>query len=300
MNLIYNILWFDNSLRYVETEQELIHIFLDDLGFDLNVIAKEDDKNLSRILDKTKFDLILIDHNLIEKKKGDKIVEKIRRKNIFTEILYYSQDPKFQREITRMYEGIYYSIRDNLEDKIKDVINVTLHKFHDINNQRGLFISSTIDMENTMEEIVIKIMNLTSKQIDIFKEKIVETEFFTCNAKYQIILKMLKTQYQKSNTIYNGEYTKKEKARVKPFYEKVKPMYQNFCLMQEQVIKFRNKLAHVKVDPTDNEIIRDSSTEILLNFDKCKDYRILFKKHHDNMSNLLESWDEIMSFELNP
>ncbi|NHC43589.1 response regulator, partial [Bacillus sp. MM2020_1] len=159
MRLNYEILWFEDNLSWFNTSSMYIEEFLNNSGFELVTYQYENDRQgLEEIIKKHNFDLILMDYNLVGK-NGDELIEKIRDLNIYTDIIFYSQNGAQPiRDIIRVkgIDGIFCSGRDieEFEEKVNGVIGNTIKKVQDVNNIRGLVIAETIDLENILEVII--------------------------------------------------------------------------------------------------------------------------------------------------
>ena len=92
MRLEYNILWIDNDIQeYIDNKEvDNLNSYLEELGFEPNIVTVEDEADLDKFIYNHKYDLIISDFNL-NATTGDKIIEKIRdEKGFSTEILFYT------------------------------------------------------------------------------------------------------------------------------------------------------------------------------------------------------------------
>jgi CheY-like chemotaxis protein len=89
MKLQYKILWLDDDINaFIDDEYiEDIRKHVTNQGFDTTIDTKDNSEDFFSALDET-YDLILTDYHM-NGLDGDKVVEKIREKSIFTEILFY-------------------------------------------------------------------------------------------------------------------------------------------------------------------------------------------------------------------
>jgi len=130
MDLKYNILLFEDDSGYVDSIDGLLDDYLDDLGFKLELRVEVDGNKINELISDDKWNLILMDYNLRSSEKGDELIKKIRSSELYTEIIFYSEDADFEEKIkSELIEGIYFVRgRGNLIEKVEKVIDVTLKK----------------------------------------------------------------------------------------------------------------------------------------------------------------------------
>ncbi len=173
MRIDYNILWFENDEGWLKPTVKGISNLLEDYGFRLNETCQKDgskiDELVTSIQDKVlDIDMIFMDFKLSGDINGEKLIDTIRKRNLFTEILFYSQDENVKQVIETAYgsiEGIYYAGRDNFRDKAKEVIWHTIKKVEDIESMRGLIMGATSEMENLMKDITLKFLDSCGEEI---------------------------------------------------------------------------------------------------------------------------------------
>jgi len=113
LELQYSILWFEDSDRLLRLYEKRIGRYLDDLGgFSLDLTHKEDTGNLDQCLNQD-YDLILVDWNLNPDESGDtlsgeELIREIRRREIFTEIIFYSGIDDFEAQEFKL-DGVYFT-----------------------------------------------------------------------------------------------------------------------------------------------------------------------------------------------
>lgn len=262
MQLHYNILWIDNDLpEYIERGQiNKLKDFILELGFEPNVITFFEDTGLDDALEKIKFDLIISDYNL-DNTTGDIIIERIREKNILTEILFYTAGTKDFKNVTAVVDRLKFVDRisfqygrDNLISKIESLIKLTLDKLLDLNATRGIITAETSSLDVLVNDLTITLVNeklkkskedldkiiqyyqsdFLEKGVSKFKERYNEIGFekmfgsLEANRKWGIFRDLLK-EYNK---------TAKDQA-IADFLAGNKTYF-------SQIIDIRNKFAHAK------------------------------------------------------
>lgn len=162
MRIDYNILWFENEDSWLKPTQRNIVSFLEDYGFRLQSTIQADNSNVESLIQQIRdnlldVDVIFMDYRLAQETKGDAIIEAIRNTELFTEILFYSNQTDVKDVIEQgigSVEGIYYAGRDTFLEKAKTVIRHTIKKVQDVNSMRGIIMATTSDIDAIMLEIV--------------------------------------------------------------------------------------------------------------------------------------------------
>lgn len=283
MNLKYNILWFEDDPKIVtEDIGPEIKLFLEDLGFEYNCIHKEEGKDIDLITNEKKFDLIITDLNLEEKKLGKNIIDRIREMKIFTEVLLYSASAEEIMEVIdgndKLVERVSFSVGiKNLSEKIQKIIELTIKKVQDVTNMRGLVIAAAIDLEIEMEEIIKTFFKINGnpdidkKRTEILKdihdnklkldtdyiEKIkkmdhsnidllLEEGVLTASNIYDALMSAIKIYDREYSQQLNGLKDKAQVLDINNKRENVKSLREGLNDFNKNIINLRNTLAHVK------------------------------------------------------
>lgn len=222
-----------------------------------------------------------MDYNLRSSEKGDELIKKIRSSELYTEIIFYSEDADFEEKIkSELIEGIYFVRgRGNLIEKVEKVIDVTLKKNHDVNNMRGLVIAETIDLELKMDEIILSYFGSDDEKRQVF-EKILEPKFgaLTTKKKYDLINKICKARLEMLNN--KGENV-----------DNISKLYDEFKKIEKDIIEIRNVLAHTsECTEKKNTLISNinkNNTQIYVDFKWCITKRKDIIGHSVNLEELL-------------
>ncbi|MFX1521763.1 MAG: hypothetical protein ACFFCD_17800 [Promethearchaeota archaeon] len=298
MELQYNLLWFEDSERLVRPLKKRISNYLKDLGgFSLDLTYKEDSTNLDQCFTK-EFDLILVDWNLNpakngKKMSGEKLIQEIRRKGVFTEIIFYSAIDDFEAQSFRL-DGVYFTDTDgdNLFLRMQDIIMHTLQRNLRLSVTRGLFVASTIALIYRMEEIISGILKLSNAQLDFFQDYIIQAGFFTDRAKFDIIKDYLANEIKKMSENMQRSHGK-EKEKLTKKLGIIRDMRKKFGKFLPEVIEIRNCLAHARSVPNRKNTLRvwnkDKKCYEDWEFDlnRCKDIRTKFLSHEINLEKIL-------------
>lgn len=161
MSLQYNILWVDDrkdEYQTLEIDKELEN-YLNDLFFEPRIYMYENVEEAEKNLSQIKYDVIFSDYNIGENKNGKDFIIDIRKLNVKAEILFYSAQEK--PPATEMDRISFLQLQSNtayeeLKDKMKSVIDLTVEKLNDLTNLRGLVMAEVSELDMMMEEIIKK------------------------------------------------------------------------------------------------------------------------------------------------
>lgn len=288
MRLKYSILWFEDNEGYYDAANPDIIEYLEGLGYTPDLERRADDTDLMKIMEEKDVDLMLVDYNLKDELKGDELVNAVRKNELYTEAVFYAQNPQDLSKIQGQYEGVFYAPRSDLLKKTKKIIDLTLKKNQDFNNIRGLFIAETIDMARQMEEIISKILELQEKQHEFFMDQVIQEEFFTDYWKFRIIQRHLKHEIKSLKMELKSTEGPEKIERLKEALgqvERVKAIFNDF---EKEVIMVRNRLAHAKICPGKKNTLIWKGKEEKYDDEKCKNIRKLFAKHSQNLNKIVD------------
>lgn len=256
MKLEYNILWIDNDIQeYIDNgEVDSLNSYLEELGFEPNIVTVEDEADLDNHIYSYKYDLIISDFNL-NATTGDRIIEKIRdEKGFSTEILFYSaksnfrDDPAVIERLAFMDRITFHSSRDTFLDKVEKLIKLTLDKLLELNATRGLITAATSELDVEIEEVVMILVENQGKNDDDLK-KIVTDKAFTP------LQNRLDSFWNNYDTFQNYFHKIDAVKKWEIFRDLLKPLKSQTDIAaflesnktyQDQVIKIRNQFAHAK------------------------------------------------------
>lgn len=169
MLIKFNILWVEDQQRYIDTTGEVLRTHLDNLGFHLEIdqIVDPQATPVEGYLNNTsKYDLILVDWRFKDtpgspdQAMGGEIIERIRDKITFADIIFYSGDPDFEKDFQdRALQGVYLSSRTDLKEEAKDLIDYLLHKTLHPKIMRGIIVSELSQIDDLCYRIIEKKYN---------------------------------------------------------------------------------------------------------------------------------------------
>jgi hypothetical protein len=301
MKLEYRILWFEDVETSFNAKKRLVKRFIEKLGFVFPEPKNEINSENLNDLDFQRYDLIIADLNLANGEKGSSILEAIREKGVYTEVVFYSSQGEayVRSELSKFQiDGAYCADRANEDfiDKVEKVIYTTIKKVQDLNNIRGLIMAETSDIDNTMLAIINKVLEQNSFGIkDVLVSKITENvkskvhskkddfDKFHKNKRVDKIIKdnLMFDSYQKILAIQfiidsiDHEITKPHKGNV-------------FSTAYQELKKTRDLLAHViEVSEGGKTKLRSGENEFEFTDEFCVDVRLKVKKHSSHLDSLL-------------
>jgi CheY-like chemotaxis protein len=300
MKIEYNVLWLDDQIdTFIDDEYvDKIKNHLEEEGFNANVITvSKPDDFFSYLNDSV--DLILTDYNMAEM-NGAQIVEKVRNKSIFTEILFYTAKANLQNldKIDRItflqtdkVSGVTH--HEQVVEKVISLIDLTIKKFQHIVAMRGMIMQEVSSLDAQMLEIVSAYLqkNDESKKqpvidrvlndlISFHKEKLEKSENFKKKKKFDKVINdpLLFSSSQRANAIEEIIHS----IGIENFINDFKM----------EIVKVRNDFAHavlVKDTETGREYFKDKIKGTDFNADKCKEIRKNIIKHKTNLDGVTNS-----------
>ncbi|CAC9498642.1 hypothetical protein BPUTSESOX_826 [uncultured Gammaproteobacteria bacterium] len=298
MKLQYKILWLDDDINaFIDDEYiEDIRKHVTNQGFDTTIDTKDNSEDFFSALDET-YDLILTDYHM-NGLDGDKVVEKIREKSIFTEILFYTA--KADLEDTKKLDRISFletttNHEEEVVDKTKKLIDLTVKKFQDIVAMRGMIMQETSDLDMQKVEILKKYINSkNSLETKGLKDEILkEIKLFVdekCN-KYQDFdakedgLK----QIIKDNVLFSSARKIEalswilQEIELNDFSKEYK----------DEIITPRNQFAHAKlIQDSGRKYFKKGGDNIEFDDEYCKKLRKDILKHKGYLDELQNKLDE--------
>jgi len=306
MKLNYKILWIDDQIEdYIEMGiKSELETYIDTLGFIPTVECFENGNVAEQSIKTIKYDLILSDYNIEgANEQGDILIQKIRDGGVFTEVLFYSAQPDFDTIAKNLYRdrvSFYSLIGDEsfkgFREKTYKLIDHTVSKLQELNNIRGLVMSETSELDNSVEEIIFSFLSKGNEDSGKLKAYIVDSIITssTGNLKNaqkfgeldvtEIVKSRLFDADKKSRTVNKIlEILKVEDSQFNDFYQNYK----------KDVLDTRNDLAHAKSDTIDGiEYLiisrKDGEHPVKFNQEHCVQIRRNLRKHSELLKSIRE------------
>lgn len=295
MNLKYRILWIENEEDWVESIEDQIQEYLEDLGFiyERKLIAKEEQG-----INYNDYDLILMDLNLADQPNGAELTSKIRDLGVYTDVVFYSAsgiEELRAKGREKELEGVFYSGRTPeiaFVKRVKAVIDATTKKVQDLNNLRGLVMAEVSELDALMDRTMLSYFN-TEERITLFHKHITANREKTlrnslnCANKCQLIWRDKDIQ----EIVPRLDSSQKARA-IKIIIEQSRPdLYSEGNFYEDYmaaIITPRNELAHCK-----SEIREGKEMLLTRKGDKCFD-ETFFKDIRKNILKYLSVFNTLL------
>lgn len=195
MKLNYTVLWIDDQPENSRDHIEGIGHLLQDLGFNMITVEKkgftevELEALAKELAVYNKYDLILFDYNLGERKKDGAEIAASLRQTIYTDMVFYSggSSPKelLKKLSDEFVPGVFVVSRTNLGEDIEPIICDQVKRFCDLNSMRGVVLDEMSVIDRLLRDLLAKKFLQAStatqkKQVKSlagkFKERLVKVE----------------------------------------------------------------------------------------------------------------------------
>jgi len=299
MKIEYHILWFEDDPKPYFKKR--IEGYLEDLGF-IPVFDKRA-KLPSEEINFKKYNLVLLDFHLSNEKTTQTILKKISEKDYYSEIIFYSNKGLFNdfiKENLELFEGVFWHFTDeDLAEKVKGVIDLTLKKFQDVNNLRGLVMAETSDLDKLKKEIFSEYFKLDHEGREEFQNIIFNLIEKSISGNYKKIKKYQKKRIkieeeelgeEFGKTIFNliedfiFDFHKKGRC-IKELIELLSSQNTfDFHDYEAKIINKRNKLAH-EPEREENGIMYFGDLEFTP--EECKNIRRDTQEYNALLTKLL-------------
>ena len=304
MKLEYKILWLDDKIDEFIKDRHIDKIknYLAEEGFVAEIITVKYVPEFFEKLDNS-FDLILTDFHMNEM-NGDQVVKQIRKdSHIFTEILFYTAQADL-KNIDKLDRISFLQTKRNhhkeVVAKVKNLIGLTILKFHDIVVMRGMIMNETSDMDN--------------QKLEMIKQYISKKEISETNVLKNDILEKIDEHFTKKLECVNGDWKNKDNGLSKLIKDNFvfsadykiqtlgwilnKLSLEDFSeCYKDEIINLRNKFAHATLleEKDENEkVIRKYFKKGDITFDQeySKTIRANITKHKKNLKIIKDKLNE--------
>ncbi len=255
MKIEYRILWLDDQIDEFIDDEFVSHIeeYLEEEGFEPKVVTVSKPQELFDVLSED-WDLILTDYNMADK-NGTKVIEEIREKSIFTEILFYTAQQQWEDvgRIDRVsflqtskIAGTHHEI---VEREAKRLIGLTIKKFQNIVAMRGLIMHETSSLDAQIDKIVqtyLKCQNescdkcLNKEHCAPIAEVVIAAMERHITEKSGIVSKKNFKKIRKDNFLYSADFKRVVLGKLLEVHD-----LEDFSSKyKDDIISIRNKFAH--------------------------------------------------------
>jgi CheY-like chemotaxis protein len=309
MKMTYKILWIDDNIEdYIDMgiKAEFI-LYLENLGFIPTIDTSEDGAKAEQSLKVNKYDLILSDYNIDEKvkeKQGDVLIQKIRDGGVFTEILFYSAQSNFDEIAKKLYRDrvSFFSLVEDegmkeFRVRVYRLIELTIAKLQELNSIRGLVMSETSELDNTVIDILSSFFSGENAEAKELREYIIAavTKSVAGNSKRAETLKELSNSDILKERIFDSDKKARTIGKLIELkkIDKTEPFIDFYKNYKVDVLDTRNDLAHAKSDVIDNvEYLivsrKDGEHPEKIDQETCIHIRKNLRKHSDTLKAIRE------------
>lgn len=279
MDINYKILWFEDTDESYDTLSRRTARYVEgkNLRCQIKRIFGTSDFDISKY-DLNSYEVLVVDLQLSQGSKGYEIINAIRSSNYVNDILFYSSAGVSTLEnAMKEYrlEGVFLSDRNNrmFMEKISQLIDKSVRRSENIINIRGIVMDETSEFDSQMKDIVLASQALMSPvEIDAIK-KYVSEKLLVEKAKdaTELLQKFPDGgKWEFSDLLEEHEFTsmmrarlvnkilgQKENQQIRELVEACRNIlpesfvdssekFQFAKAYEDNIIVFRNKLAHVK------------------------------------------------------
>ena len=287
MDINYKILWFEDTDESYETLSRRTQRYVEskNLRCQIKRIYGVADFDISQY-DLNSYEVLVVDLQLSQDSKGYEIIDAIRTSNYVNDILFYSSAGVSTLESAMKeyrLEGVFLSDRDNrmFMEKIRQLIDKSVRRSENIINIRGIVMDETSEFDSQMKDIVLAAQQLlTPDEIASIKKYVSKDLLQKKIESATILLNKYPDggEWEIADLLNENEFTSMMRARLvnkilglnsnskirelmnscrdvlPELYPTPSGKLQFTKAYDDNVIQFRNKLAHVKKLNAENPV----------------------------------------------
>ena len=305
MSLQYNILWLDDRVEEYQTleiDTELKE-YVESLFFEPHIYMYESVEEAVQNSTKRKYDVIFSDFNINEDKNGKDFIIDIRNKNVNAEVLFYSAQqtpPETGMDRISFLKLHSDNSYEDLKNKMKKVIDLTIEKLTDLTNLRGLVMSEVSELDVMMKEIVASYCNKSTTDEEDLRKYIIgkledrlkdslDVSQLNCDKKCLHVWKSKTIQ----EVVFEQNFDSYTTARaLNHIIEKKKLGIEKFLFSYNtEIIQNRNDLAHCKAELKDNgkEVLSTKHGEKEFTTEDINEIRKNIIKYHNMFDDIAKN-----------
>jgi len=234
MRIDFNVLWVDDQPDRINSLISAIERQMEAEGFHFNpALCKSPDELTGKIAEEVfndEVDLVLVDWDLGAQLQGQDIIEAIREKVPYKDVVFYSAQTPVSTLRQLVYEkgieGVYCASREELVEEVLGVFESLVKKVLDLDHARGIVMGATSDIDhmvneclNTMhklldetgqQEMIDESMSRITESMDNLTQRVAELKnaptmaalfdaymIFTANDRLRVLTRLLNKQFKK-------------------------------------------------------------------------------------------------------
>ena len=268
MKLSFSLLVVDDDPNSINEAILTLEDYLDDKGFALD---RSDENNLSESKLKElvqsggkNYDLVTVDYNLGQGAvNGAEAASRLRVGLPYTDIVFYSSDRGLDLYDTlaeQRVSGVFIAGRDELDSALASLADKVIGKAVDLNHMRGIAMAEVAEMDVLMEETLERVFQSEDSNIVDARERTIQRlrEGIEENGK------LLEDLYQQgglpavvgdSQVFPSAQKYRAVNRVARSLRRELADALATLRSYEEDIIKKRNRLAHVKEESsTDGQV----------------------------------------------
>lgn len=279
MKLEFKILWIDDQNGWIDSVKDDIKDIIEERGLISEITVKNNFAESKEYLESNcdVFDLILVDYHLEKNtntntktkvdEHGNNLINLIRQKKIYSNIIFYSTDEDSLRTIRgdEKLQGVYIFSRtelqtENLEESLVPLIDFLIKRDLDVASLRGISTSTVAYFDEQFKKIIekyipcddiIRKIETNAKQKDRKRKQLVDKIQNVPDIKKSLkdnnfaskdLDEILSTKFLESSARYECVIHHLKNNTIEELKSEELSSY------QAEIINYRNKLAHTFVE----------------------------------------------------
>ncbi|MFN8435626.1 MAG: response regulator [Anaerolineales bacterium] len=236
----FSILIVDDNREVAGAIADEVRIWLEERGFELKISVQSKKDKVLEAIKSNDIELIIIDYGLDDDENGDAVIEEIRKNDYFHDIIFYTGGD-MENILKKRLNGVFYTSKKDAINIIEEVIELRLKRSSDLATLRGWIVADAIELEHMIEELLLKWFN---PKHSVFEAQIMRKPGVFDFYKKQMTLNGILTEELRVIA-----ETKDKSERAKKIQE-CKEVFKSF---ENDVVHYRNAVAHSKVDIKDGK-----------------------------------------------
>ena len=249
MRIDFNVLWVDDQPDAINAQISAIERQMEAEGFQFNPSLCESPEELEgKVADdifNDSVDLVLVDWDLGANLQGQDVIEIIREKVPYKDVVFYSAHTPVSTLRRLVYEkgleGVYCASREELVEEVLGVFESLVKKVLDLDHARGIVMGATSDIDHMVNECLTAMhqlldepgqQELLDESLGRIAERVEEItkklaslkaaptmaamfaahDVFTANDRLRILTRLLKKQFKQHGTTRQSVITYIEKV----------------------------------------------------------------------------------------
>ena len=303
MKLSFQLLVVDDQPDDLRSAVSILKEHLDSKGFDLvrTDLPALSGSDWDAILNQGRsYDLVMVDYNLSQSEMGDVAAKRLRIALPYTDIIFYSAERR--AELLRLLaeqqvEGVFVAHRQELDEPLVGLADAVIGKAVDLNHMRGIAMAEVAEMDLLMEELLVLVFQLDHPDINAVENKTVNKLKSSMGDESKRFFRDLEkgglsavVSDGRVFTLYHKYIALQRLAKLLPDMH-LAPKLKMLKSFQDDIMKNRNLLAHVKEDSDGNgDVIlrstRSGGASLVIDDEWMATFRRNLRKHRETLEAL--------------